>query len=404
MKMTRQTAMKTKRWAQTPINEHGISLVVVILIISALVLLGSTMAMMTATDLNISGNYKLSEQAFYAAEAGVEEARARMRSNAANPITDNHPTQTGWTAYIGSETKAQGKGFSSGNALHVRAASIQSALDYTVKIVHLTDGAGNILTTSDGSIIYRVTSYGTAANASKTVEAEIAKPTPIPAPAALYVKAPTTIQGTSTNVIGTDQCGGANKAGVVTTLAAGTVTATGGPSVCGVNAACGTAGAWDVVGGGPDINVQSLINQYKGSATHNYSESAATHTGMNWGTPTLGATLQNASSCSTFNIVHYNTLGTDIKLAGGTSGCGLLLVEGDLEVNGGFSWYGMVLVSGSVRYLGGGDKNVTGAILAGSSMDADLVGGNANVVYCSSAINNMTANSPWRVLNWIEKN
>ena len=167
--------MKTKRWAQTPINEHGISLVVVILIISALVLLGSTMAMMTATDLNISGNYKLSEQAFYAAEAGVEEARARMRSNAANPITDNHPTQTGWTAYIGSETKAQGKGFSSGNALHVRAASIQSALDYTVKIVHLTDGAGNILTTSDGSIIYRVTSYGTAANASKTVEAEIGR-------------------------------------------------------------------------------------------------------------------------------------------------------------------------------------------------------------------------------------
>jgi Tfp pilus assembly protein PilX len=397
------TAMKTKEIRKPLNSEKGIALVSVILIMSTLVLLGSTAVIMTSTDLKISGNYKLSEQAFYAAEAGVEEARARMRSGAASPITDGHPTQTAWSAFIGDATKAQGKGYNSGNSMHVRVASLQSALDYTVKIEHSTDSAGNIVATPAGYIIYLVRSYGAAANARKTLRAEITRPPPIPAPAALYVKAPTTIQGSSTHIIGSDRCGTQSVPGVVTTLSTGTVTANGGPTVCGVNATC-AGGAWDVVGGGADIDVQSLIDRYKSSATSSYNVTGATHTGSNWGTPTMGTTLQDPSSCSTFNIVHYNTNGTDIKLAGGSSGCGLLLVEGDLEVNGGFTWYGMVLVSGSVRYLGGGDKNVTGAVLAGSSMDADLVGGNANIVYCSSAIGAMTANQPWRVLSWIEEN
>jgi len=59
-------------------------------------------------------------------------------------------------------------------------------------------------------------------------------------------------------------------------------------------------------------------------------------------------------------------------------------------------------VAGSITYTGGGDKNVTGAVLAGGSLDADLVGGNANIVYCSSAINNLTANRPLKKLSWEE--
>jgi Tfp pilus assembly protein PilX len=395
--------MKTGRQHKILGNESGMVLVVVILIMSTLVLLGSTAVVMTSTDLKMSGNYKLSEQGFYAAEAGIEEARTRMRAGAASPITDAFPTQTQWSAYIGDPAKAQGKGFNSGNSMHVRVESVQTALDYTVRIVHQTDSAGGILLTPAGNNVYLVTSYGSASGASKTVRAEITRAPPIPAPAALYVKAPTTIQGSSTNVIGTDQCGGPNLPGIVTTLAASTVSQTGNPVVCGVTYPC-ASGAWDVVGGGVDIDVQALIDQYKGSATHQYNVTGATQTGMSWGTPTPGATQQNPSTCSTFNIVHYNTNETDIKLAGGTTGCGILLVEGDLEVNGGFSWYGTVLVSGSVRYLGGGDKNITGNVMAGSSMDADLVGGNANIVYCSAALNNVTANQPWRILSWIEEN
>ena len=94
--------MKTRKQHKILNRQSGSVLVVVILIISALVLLGSTAYIMTSTDLNISGNYKLSEQAFYAAEAGISEAKTRMQNQS---IPDNHKDSTGWAAYIGSEIK-----------------------------------------------------------------------------------------------------------------------------------------------------------------------------------------------------------------------------------------------------------------------------------------------------------
>ncbi|MFH1305523.1 MAG: hypothetical protein ABIH74_03900, partial [Candidatus Omnitrophota bacterium] len=84
----------------------------------------------------------------------------------------------------------------------------------------------------------------------------------------------------------------------------------------------------------------------------------------------------------------------------GATGGGLLLVEGDLMLHGDFSWYGVVIATGSITFTGGGNKNVTGAMLSGGSTDADLVGGNANIVYCSSAVQNQTENQPLQVLSW----
>lgn len=373
-------------------------LVTVILITAVLMALGITAILQTSTDIRISGNKRVNEMAFYAAEAGVEEARGRMRAGAANRIQDSMPSDTGWRAYIGASGKAQALGYDSTDTKHLLTASLQSALDYTVIIAKDTDG-GVIVTTNDGQTVYLVRSSGNARNAAKVIEARVAGAAPVDAPSALYVKAVTTIQGTSTNIIGEDRCGTSDKPGVVTILDADTVRKTGQPEVCGVNDPCGS-GAWDVVGNGVNIDVQALVDRFKDGADYSYNVEGATHTGMAWGTPTLGANLQDPSSCDTANIVYYNTNDTDIKLAGGTQGCGILLVDGDLEVNGGFSWYGLVIVSGAVTYLGGGDKNITGAVMAGSSLDADLVGGNSNIVYCSEAISNQTASQPWRRLSW----
>jgi hypothetical protein len=251
--------------------------------------------------------------------------------------------------------------------------------------------------------IYLVTSVGYAAGAQKTITVEMTRLPPITAPAALYVEAVTTIQGSSTNVIGVDQCGGASLPGVVTTLAETTVSANGHPNVCGVTQACTLADPWDVVGLGTNMDIQALVDQWKTSANSKYTYTGnKTDTGMAWGIPTLGATLQNPSTCSASNIVYYNMTGNTIKLSGGSSGCGILLVDGDLDINGGFNWNGMVIVSGSITYTGGGNKNITGAVLAGGSVDADLVGGNANIVYCSSAINSLTQNRPLKKLSWEE--
>ena len=72
--------MKTLR----PVNnEKGMVLVVALLIMSVLVLLGSTAVMESTTDLRIAGNYKTNAIAFYTAEAGLERARGKLRADLA---------------------------------------------------------------------------------------------------------------------------------------------------------------------------------------------------------------------------------------------------------------------------------------------------------------------------------
>src|SRR5882724_7902232 len=89
----------------TRMNENGMVTAVALLLMAVLTLLGTAAVVVTSTDILIGGNYKVSEQAFYAAEAGVEEARARLRSTAANPINDPYQNQSTadaiqWRAYI----------------------------------------------------------------------------------------------------------------------------------------------------------------------------------------------------------------------------------------------------------------------------------------------------------------
>jgi hypothetical protein len=152
------------------------------------------------------------------------------------------------------------------------------------------------------------------------------------------------------------------------------------------------------------------VNTLKGSADYKYTFSNnTTETGMTWGTPTLTDDHNQESplQCSESHTVYYNMNGKSLKLAGGTQGCGILLVDGDLEINGGFSWYGPVLVTGSVTYAGGGNKNISGALLAGDSLTAHIetndIGGNATILNCSAAIRNSTQKRPFLVLNWNQR-
>jgi hypothetical protein len=126
-------------------NEKGMVLPLGLMFLAIIAILGTTAVIVSTTDLKIGSNYRASEQAFYAAEAGLEEARARLRNNAANPINDGHPTHFQWRAYIGPDVKAKGKGYDSSNAMHIRLPSLQSDLDYVVEISHQIDASGNIL-------------------------------------------------------------------------------------------------------------------------------------------------------------------------------------------------------------------------------------------------------------------
>jgi len=395
------------------------TVVVAILIVVVIVIVGFSTLMMVSTDLQIMGNYGSTQKALFSAEAGVNEALSRLRADSANPVTDAYPSSAAWSAYIGTDVKAQGRGYDTTNAVHFLVASLQTALDYTVRIRHQTDSAGNLLywgdadgdgdnerTTVSGNQmqnIYLISSYGASSGSVRTIEVEAARYPDIPVPAALSVNAATSIQGTATSVIGIDQCGGASMPGIVTGQAVSTVTTSGNPTISGTTPIAHTD---------TPLNVQAQIDKYKTEANFSYHVESASHTatttpgpGDGWGTPVMGATDSSPSTCSAHNIIYYNTktsagVPTDVSLTGGVTGCGLLLVEGDVFLSGGFSWNGIVLVSGSVTFTGGGTKNVTGALASGGSTDADVIGGSANVIHCSTSIRTQTQNRPLDVLSW----
>ncbi|MDP1991143.1 MAG: PilX N-terminal domain-containing pilus assembly protein [Syntrophales bacterium] len=61
-------------------REKGMALIVVLLLVTVFTVLGSTAMLATSTDLQISSNYRMSEQALYAAEAGAEYGVNRLRA------------------------------------------------------------------------------------------------------------------------------------------------------------------------------------------------------------------------------------------------------------------------------------------------------------------------------------
>jgi hypothetical protein len=221
----------------------------------------------------------------------------------------------------------------------------------------------------------------------------------------LYVETPAIIQGMTTDITGLDRCGSEHQPAVLTPLgatAAGlpTVQALGNPTL---------QGTFDVVYHGTALDIPSLVDALRPYANFAYTVQAVTHTatttpgpGDQWGQPTPGATPQEPSTCAASHVVHYQTAGTSVTLRDGVTGCGILLVEGDLEVQQDFSWYGLVLVTGTLTMTASEPhvQHITGAVISGSMVGTNTIGGQAHLVYCSAAT--PLRHLPWRVLTWRE--
>lgn len=412
--------METKRIGLQ--SEKGFILPLSLILLAVLVLVAASGALFTNTDTRISSNYRNATVAFAAAEGGLDEARERMRANAPTPITDPNLTSTAWRAFIGTAADAAGLGYNSASSDHSLTASLQTAMSYSVSIRHQTDGAGVILLWGDangdglsernttvGQNIYLITSVGATQNARKTLQIECARPIPPQPPAALYVKAPTSISGNSTLVNGNDQCGsGTNLPGAMTILPTTTVNEkgktinsidqSGGPTI---------TGNPGITYNGVNLSIESMVDNLSRSADHSYNFNGVVNStetpgpGDGWGNPVDGATQASPLTCDTFEIVYYDTSNASVTL-NGVAGCGVLVIKGDVELHGGFKWYGPVIASGTVVFAGSGDKNVTGAIMAGGSVvgDTNVVGGGINLLYCSSAF--QAQNIALRVINWLE--
>lgn len=378
-------------------NNRGFALVTCMLLIAAVLILSAIASLSITSDLKVAGTDRAMKQAFSIAESGTEEARARLSTVSANPIPDNSPTSAAWEAYIGTPSLCQQMGYDSSNSNHFRYDSV-SGLNVAVKIAHKVNASGQVVrwgdTNTDGKYeesatadqpIYVITAVGRSRGAAKSVRIEAARTPPVTNVSALYTRQNLVIKGSSTYISGNE--GAQTGPGIVSK---GTVTENGGPTILGDPPT--------VVNSPIDIDVGAMIDANKAKANFSYA-SPGTMTGANWGTPTAGATPQSPLTCGVENVVYIN--GT-VKLAGGSMGCGMLMVDGNLELNGGFQWYGPILVRGSISFTGGGEKNVTGGILAGGTGDVDDIGGNAVVLHSNAALVQIAGKMPLTVLRWVE--
>jgi hypothetical protein len=147
-----------------------------------------------------------------------------------------------------------------------------------------------------------------------------------------------------------------------------------------------------------DLDLQEFIDKYKNAADVKFVNETQTYTGGDLGDP------EN----DVFKITHVQG---NLKISGGCSGAGLMLVEGNLEITGSFDYAGIIICTGQVIFKGGGGtKRVLGTLLVGGDVieggqgDEDLeLSGTVDVLYSSEIQKKVsTAVSGFTVLGWQE--
>ena len=124
----------------------------------------------------------------------------------------------------------------------------------------------------------------------------------------------------------------------------------------------------------------------------------------NWGEPWRSAGY--VKSCSTYFPIIYAS-GSQLKMAAGARGQGLLLLEGDLEIVGGFEFAGLIVAKGGIKINGNGNK-ITGALLAQDVVVDDLnsISGNTTLQFSSCALNKAIQGSafaePLTQRSWVQ--
>ncbi len=377
--------MKIKKQVGTIINEKGFFLPVGLVLLAFISLLGITAVIVSTTDIKIGSNYKSSVQAFCAAEAGIEEARARLGTIAGSPGKN-------WRYFIGNAASATTIfGYNDTDADHNLSASLQSNLDYTVMIRHKTetdididlnadgdkddvvfwgdaDGDYNYEENlTDGKPIEVITSHGTDSGANKIITIEERnEPAFFDPPAALYANGDLNKNGVAGFARGA--CPGCNPActaipDVVTTInASSTYEAT--------DWAAGTSTPPLLIKDETDIYpVASVTSQLSNDADNTVTPGSYNNP-SGWG------------SAGSYEITCCNG---DLTV-NGLTGYGILVVDGDFVAGGAITWEGIIIVHGTSTLNGGGDLIITGAFISDAIFS---VNGTPKIQYDCNVINNL---------------
>ncbi len=418
----------------------GFALVAVLLLMAVASLVTVTVLQTTSTEIRISGNHKQAVQELYAAEAGLAEARSRLRKTLGaevafirDPAVLPNPL---WTAYVlesADWTPSVDPEYAShetnlipvpGNPTNtvVQPNSVQTGLPYWVKIRHKTEydaeRAGHHPATphyvdldgsharhnrsNRGNVVY----FGYP---SATSRDPVSFTTNVPAPWLPIEKIIAHGASTGGTVVLEEEVvhpPGPNQLGAL--HAFGDVRLAG--SSVGINGhdACGVVGSLPPVVYGGNLTSAPAV-QFNGNPANPRHSSfvpdpAHVLVALNTDATVLNAAQMNQQLGTASVPVTFYAKGGSFAQPQGilirqTRGFGILLVEGNATLAGEVHWDGMILVTGTLFLNGQGSGIVIrGGVWAGRVDQA----GPANVQYDSCRLQAALLAVPTRVRTWRE--
>lgn len=385
-------------------NERGMALVTTMLFLVILFFLGVAAYMMTSSDLRISGYYRQSQEAFYVAESGIQEAKGRLKEIYKDQILKIPSNKTAsWRYYIGDSTLATELKGSSCTPDDANLSGMDYAIQLRLKTVSdpnswgvsaasdilYWNGSAETPTYSNGAYpIFIATSLGAKGDARKKIIAEIrGNTTFVKAPAALYVTKDLTKNGTPGFAEGYNpNCPAGESVPDVMTSILSSVDSDADEWKAGTSNPAFTYDPPEleeanlVVGKDPPYDVVGVMT----TISSNYDQLVYSGNNQTFGTADEPGIFYSDGNWTGNNLDGY----------------GILAIKGDFITSGNITWHGLIIVTGESTYNGGGTRIVYGAVIADSDT---VINGTPIYQYDCSVMNNLMASTPkFRVYSWIE--
>lgn len=409
-------------------GERGSVLLITILILFAVAVIGTTVSVIASMDLKISGNQRITTEAFTIAEAGLSEAIHRLSLR--NPttatiggwtgnvaISDAMPYDPYWEARIyltdpGSAPVGGGSIFNTGTIQDPNSEYLQYSAEsgtenvLTIRHKWLDRDANGVRDPGEvvlydsyqippenfvaGFPVEIITVSGRTGSAVRKIQAEVSRKTMSPqVRSALFCDRPLKISG------GASFCGFNHDPNIpVETLPADCFNwhiQTG--SLPGIR----TTG--DVVDTTGSSGIYGVPVATDSSATNQWMSLAEV---LTVGDGELRELLANADNKSVVDPLDGITfIDGDADISSQTVGSGLVYVTGDCHLNGDLVFTGLIYIEGDLKINGG--AWVLGSVVVSGQTDKQAGSGSAAILYSEDAVKNaLSLSLPAIILSWRE--
>ncbi len=417
------------------------ALMIVLLVIVTLSGLALSIVLLTDSQIRLAQTIQARERAYYAAMAGLEEARGRMKGSAPDTVAASLPSTIHQVLYLRNASATdpvQPTSALSPYYDYEYAREFSGGLGSAAVLPYLnSDQPGASTTTSIPYKWVRITLKtndgtsplywdGTHENSTSTTGALVYVLT------ALAVDSSNVRKLLQTEVAGIPGVGGTNYTPVAAVAAAGSASLSGQPlwwlismflggtgsanvTVTGNDNNPGTAGCPTPTGALPGVVAGGTVNTSAASVAGNpatqsavtpFPQSAATLIAQYQpaSSPITSVDPSHVSSSGPTYLASGTTLGTQptagsagsarivytdrpLSISGnGNSGYGLLLVNGDLTVTGSWNYQGVTIVNGAINFTAANSANilVRGTLVASGNLSL-----NASTSFSTSTISTL---------------